>query len=172
MKIKRSGSRPSAKGPAEWFTGTVRIDPLFRANALARGVGNAVTFEPSARTAWHTHPFGSGSSSARLRTSMFCAPPLLPSNTAALRFYPRSAARFIGEPLNAALNCCRDIANNSRASVRASLPARILRTANAGSLSSGVNYTFHGHTSWEMYRQNRFEIALRTGARSLRNQRS
>ena len=58
MEIKRSGSRPSAKGPADWFTGTVRIDPLFAANAPARAAGNAVTFEPGARTAWHTHPLG------------------------------------------------------------------------------------------------------------------
>ena len=58
MEIKRSGSQPSAKGPAEWFTGTVRIDPLFPATAPARAAGNAVTFEPCARTAWHTHPLG------------------------------------------------------------------------------------------------------------------
>ena len=58
MKIDRSGSRPSAKGPADWFTGTVRIDPLFGADAPARAAGNAVTFEPGARTAWHTHPLG------------------------------------------------------------------------------------------------------------------
>jgi quercetin dioxygenase-like cupin family protein len=58
MEIRRSGSQPSAKGPAEWFTGTVRIDPLFAANAPARAAGNAVTFEPGARTAWHTHPLG------------------------------------------------------------------------------------------------------------------
>lgn len=58
MKITRSGSQPSAKGPADWFTGTVRIDPLFGANAPARAAGNAVTFEPGARTAWHTHPLG------------------------------------------------------------------------------------------------------------------
>jgi len=58
MEIKRSGSRPSAKGPDDWFTGTVRIDPLFAANAPARAAGNAVTFEPGARTAWHTHPLG------------------------------------------------------------------------------------------------------------------
>jgi quercetin dioxygenase-like cupin family protein len=58
MKITRSGSQPSAKGPADWFTGTVRIDPLFAANAPARAAGNAVTFEPGARTAWHTHPLG------------------------------------------------------------------------------------------------------------------
>ena len=58
MDIKRSGSRPSGKGPAEWFTGTVRIDPLFSAKEAARGAGNLVTFEPGARTAWHTHPLG------------------------------------------------------------------------------------------------------------------
>src|SRR4026209_2272483 len=58
MDIKRVGSRPSDKGPADWFTGTVRIDPLFGANAPARAAGNAVTFEPGARTAWHTHPLG------------------------------------------------------------------------------------------------------------------
>src|SRR5687767_7704748 len=58
MQIKRSGSQPSGKGPAEWFTGTVRIDPLFGSTAPARAAGNAVTFEPGARTAWHTHPVG------------------------------------------------------------------------------------------------------------------
>ena len=58
MKITRSGSQPSGKGPTEWFTGTVRIDPLFAAQAPARAAGNAVTFEPGARTAWHTHPLG------------------------------------------------------------------------------------------------------------------
>ena len=58
MEIKRSGSQPSAKGPPEWFTGTVRIDPLFQANAPARTSGASVTFEPGARTAWHTHPLG------------------------------------------------------------------------------------------------------------------
>jgi quercetin dioxygenase-like cupin family protein len=58
MEIKRIGSQPSGRGPAEWFTGTVRIDPLFGATTPARAAGNAVTFEPSARTAWHTHPLG------------------------------------------------------------------------------------------------------------------
>ena len=58
MTITRAGSRPSQKGPAEWFTGTVRIDPLFSAAAPARVAGAAVTFEPGARTAWHTHPLG------------------------------------------------------------------------------------------------------------------
>jgi len=58
MDIKRSGSQPSTKGPAEYFTGTVRIDPLFQPNAPARAAGNNVTFEPGARTAWHTHPLG------------------------------------------------------------------------------------------------------------------
>ena len=58
MDIKRAGSQPSGKGPADWFTGMVRIDPLFGATAPARAAGNAVTFEPGARTAWHTHPLG------------------------------------------------------------------------------------------------------------------
>src|SRR3984893_8286505 len=56
MEIKRTGSEPSRKGPAEWFTGAVRIDPLFEAKPPARAAGNSVTFEPGARTAWHTHP--------------------------------------------------------------------------------------------------------------------
>jgi quercetin dioxygenase-like cupin family protein len=58
MEIKRIGSQPSGKGPAEWFTGTIRIDPHFQANDPARAVGASVTFEPGARTAWHTHPLG------------------------------------------------------------------------------------------------------------------
>jgi quercetin dioxygenase-like cupin family protein len=58
MEIKRSGSQPSGKGPADWFTGTVRIDPLFTAPTPARVAGASVTFEPGARTAWHTHPLG------------------------------------------------------------------------------------------------------------------
>jgi len=58
MEIKRSGSQPSNRGPADWFTGTVRIDPLFPAADPARAAGNNVTFEPGARTAWHTHPLG------------------------------------------------------------------------------------------------------------------
>ena len=58
MDIQRSGSQPSSKGSAEYFTGAVRIDPLFQANAPARATGASVTFEPGARTAWHTHPLG------------------------------------------------------------------------------------------------------------------
>ncbi len=58
MEIKRSGSQPSIKGSSEYFTGNVRIDPLFQANDPARAVGASVTFEPGARTAWHTHPLG------------------------------------------------------------------------------------------------------------------
>lgn len=58
MKITRSGAQPSGKGPADWFTGTVRIDPLFSPEAPARVAGALVTFEPGARTAWHTHPLG------------------------------------------------------------------------------------------------------------------
>jgi quercetin dioxygenase-like cupin family protein len=58
MEIKQSGSQPSSKGPAEWFTGDVAIDPLFEAPEPARIRGASVTFEPGARTAWHTHPLG------------------------------------------------------------------------------------------------------------------
>ena len=58
MDIKRSGSQPSAKGSDEYFTGTVRIDPLFQSPAPARTFCASVTFEPGARTAWHTHPLG------------------------------------------------------------------------------------------------------------------
>ncbi len=58
MELKRSGSQPSNIGPADWFTGTVRIDPLINAPAPARLLGALVTFEPGARTAWHTHPLG------------------------------------------------------------------------------------------------------------------
>jgi quercetin dioxygenase-like cupin family protein len=58
MEITRNGSRPSVKGPAEWFTGSVRVDPLFQAPKPARGFGASVTFEAGARTAWHTHPLG------------------------------------------------------------------------------------------------------------------
>lgn len=58
MKITRAGTQASMKGPGDWFTGTVRIDPLFTAQAPGRAAGAAVTFEPGARTAWHTHPAG------------------------------------------------------------------------------------------------------------------
>jgi quercetin dioxygenase-like cupin family protein len=58
MDIKRNGSQPSSKGSAEYFTGLVRIEPLFNAPDPARVVGARVTFEPGARTAWHTHPLG------------------------------------------------------------------------------------------------------------------
>ncbi|HEX3994451.1 MAG TPA: cupin domain-containing protein [Acetobacteraceae bacterium] len=58
MEIKRAGSQPSAKGPDDYFTGTVRVDRLFTAPDPARVAGASVTFEPGARTAWHTHPLG------------------------------------------------------------------------------------------------------------------
>ena len=58
MDIKRSGSQPSTKGSTDYFTGAVRIDPLFQANVPARAVGASVTFEPGSRTAWHSHPLG------------------------------------------------------------------------------------------------------------------
>jgi len=58
MEIKRIGSQASSRGPAEWFTGHVRIDPLHQASEPARLLCASVTFEPGARTAWHTHPLG------------------------------------------------------------------------------------------------------------------
>jgi quercetin dioxygenase-like cupin family protein len=58
LEITRNASQPSAKGPADWFTGTTRIDPLFAAKESARAAAALVTFEPGARTAWHTHPLG------------------------------------------------------------------------------------------------------------------
>lgn len=58
MKILRNGSRPSTAGPGEWFTGRVRMDPLIAAPEPARVAAALVTFEPGARTAWHTHPLG------------------------------------------------------------------------------------------------------------------
>jgi len=58
MDIKRNGTQSSIEGPSDWFTGTVRIDPLFQSNDPARTTGASVTFEPGARTAWHTHPLG------------------------------------------------------------------------------------------------------------------
>ncbi len=58
MEITRNGEQASGKGPAEWFTGSVRMDPLFAAPEPARVTGLNVTFEPGARTAWHTHPLG------------------------------------------------------------------------------------------------------------------
>lgn len=58
MNITRNGSLPSGRGPADWFTGAVRLDPLFQSEAPARAAGARVTFEPGARTAWHTHPLG------------------------------------------------------------------------------------------------------------------
>lgn len=58
MQITRVGTQPSAKGPGEWFTGSVRVDPLFQPNDARRAAAASVTFEPGARTAWHTHPLG------------------------------------------------------------------------------------------------------------------
>jgi len=58
MEVTRNGSQPSGKGPADYFTGTVRVDPLFDLPAPARASGASVTFEPGARTAWHAHPLG------------------------------------------------------------------------------------------------------------------
>ena len=58
MKIIKNGTQPSVKGPEDWFTGEVRIDPLFSKKEATKAAGALVTFEPGARTAWHTHPAG------------------------------------------------------------------------------------------------------------------
>jgi quercetin dioxygenase-like cupin family protein len=58
MEITRIGSQPSSKGPEDWFTGSVRVDPMFQPNESRRAAAALVTFEPGARTAWHTHPLG------------------------------------------------------------------------------------------------------------------
>ncbi len=58
MEITRIGTKPSAQGPSDWFTGSVRIDPLFEPNGARRAAAASVTFEPGARTNWHTHPLG------------------------------------------------------------------------------------------------------------------
>ncbi len=58
MNIQRAGTQPSAKGPPDWFTGTVRIDSPFKGTDASRVTGATVSFEPAARTAWHTHPLG------------------------------------------------------------------------------------------------------------------
>ena len=58
VQVQRNGSQPSGKGPAEFFTGAVRVDPMFQMQAPARTRGALVTFEPGARSAWHTHPLG------------------------------------------------------------------------------------------------------------------
>ena len=58
LEIRKSGTQPSQRGPGEWFTGTVRLDPLFSAPQPARVASTSVTFEPGARTAWHSHPLG------------------------------------------------------------------------------------------------------------------
>jgi hypothetical protein len=69
LEIKQSGSQPFTKGPEDYFTGTVRIDPLFQTKDPARAVGASVTFEPNARTAWHTHPLGQTDCDGWLRSS-------------------------------------------------------------------------------------------------------
>jgi len=92
----------------------------------------------------------------------------LPRTIAALRLNPRSLARFIGEPLNAAENSDWDVANSSRASEDAPLPEMTARGANSGTFSSCANLMLNGHTSWEMCRYTHFEIRLSTGGLTLR----
>ena len=114
---------------------------------------------------------GSGSDSTAASAGTSFSEPTLPSTTAELRRRPRSLARFIGEPLNAAEDSGCDMASSSSASERESLPARAGRAANDGSESSRANLWLYGHTSWEMCRYTRFEIPLDTGARTLAKER-
>src|SRR6185312_6778124 len=102
---------------------------------------------PSAQAAC-ARASGSSSSSAADKTPTSAADPAFPSTTAALRFKPRSLARFIGEPLNATENSAADISSNSRESVRASLPATAGRAANEGTDIGRENLWLYGHTSW------------------------
>lgn len=98
-----------------------------------------------------------------------CQRPMLSSRMAALRCNPRGFARFIGDPLKATLNSSCVMASNSPASVCASLPAIASRERKGGvSRNRLANRTFHGHTSLDIWRYNRFEIALSTGCRTLR----
>jgi hypothetical protein len=86
---------------------------------------------------------------------------------------PRSYARFIGEPLNAALNSVCDMPNNSHASVRPSFVPNASRAANGDGMGSDrSNFTFHGHTTWDAWRYTHLEIPLGTGARTLRENRA
>ena len=100
MEIKRSGSQISSKGPVDWFTGTVRIDSLFEASEPARVRGASVTFEPGARTAWHTHPLGQTlivtSGAGRVQYVCYC-PPDVSSSQAVKREGPRSPRRSRNE---------------------------------------------------------------------------
>lgn len=94
---------------------------------------------------------------------------MLSSAIAALRLSPRRFARFIGDPLNVALNCSSVMTSSSSASARASFPAIAALGAKGESVGSDrANFTFHGHTSWEACRYTHFEIPLVTGARTLR----
>ena len=94
------------------------------------------------------------------------------SATSALRFRPRSFARFMGEPLNETESSSGVIASRARTGWRASFPASTSRGANAGSFNSCASFTLYGQHGWEMYRQYRFEIPLGTGSLTLRNKRT
>ena len=111
---------------------------------------------------------GSGSSRACYSTGTSSTVPMLPSTTVALRFKPRSFARFIGDRRNAAAKSSCDIARISCATVLASFPAIASRDANACSFSSWANLMLYGQTSWENCRYTHFEISLATGRRTLR----
>jgi hypothetical protein len=156
------GSRSKALATAPSTDGLDSIDHLARSASIAPGE----PISPNAQAAC-SRTSGSSSDSAAESAGTSSAEPTLPSTTAAFRCSPRSFARFIGLPLNAALNSACVIASRSRASVRASLPARNSRGANSSTVFSLAYRTFHGHTSWEMCRHNHFEIPLGTGSRPL-----
>lgn len=132
-----------------------------RARRAAAAAGEPIL--PSAQ-AECARTSGSGSDSTAASAGTSFSEPTLPSTTAELRRRPRSLARFIGEPLNAAEDSGCDMASSSSASERESLPARAGRAANDGSESSRANLWLYGHTSWEMCRYTRFEIPLDTGS--------
>ena len=114
---------------------------------------------------------GSAQKSAPKGLSASSAPasslPVFASTPAAFRFSPASFARFIADPLNAALNSSCVIASKSRARIHASFPASTARGANSGTFNACANFTFQGHTSWQECRDARFAIALGTEVRTL-----
>ena len=165
-----------SRGEAEWRTvGCTNGYPVARRTSATRRCVDAVGSQSgvtslSSAHAMCSHTNGSGSSSARVSTAS--AVPTLPNTMAALRFTPRSFARLIGEPLKAALNASCDIARISRESVTASLPRMNSRDANGDpAANSRENFTFHGHTLWEMCRYTRFVVELDRGRRTLRTPR-
>jgi hypothetical protein len=147
-------------------------EPSESDSAAARSASSAPgePMRPSAQAACR-RTRGSGSAKAAASAGTLSSVPTFPSATAELRFNPRSLARFMGEPLNAAENSDCDMASSSRASDLASLPDSAGRAANAGSDSSFANLRLYRQTSWEMCRYTHFAIELKTGAKTLRGRR-